>query len=363
MTSLYDKQNLKTGRVTDRMAASAEGRRRKTAAAALSVISNTLLVALKSIVGIAFGSVGVLSEAIHSATDLLAAGIAYLSVRASDTPPDAAHPYGHGKIESISGLAEALLIYLAGGFIIVQAVHQLASPGHAPGKLGIGMAVMAFSALVNIFLSSHLHRVARATESLALEADARHLRTDVLTSCGVLGGLLLVRLTGRAWFDPATALLVAFLVLGAAVKLTRDALQPLMDASLPPEEELAIHQVLDGDARVLGYHKLRTRKSGSQRHADVHVQIDDDCTLVQAHDLTEELEDRIREALPAININIHIEPYYAEMRHQREAHGMTETPQGRNLSAPDADSPPIHSSDASRDRNGNDPLEPHIGAS
>jgi len=374
MTSSHNK-NLKTGRLTDRMAASVQIRRRKTAAAALSVLSNLLLVALKSIVGIAFGSVSVLSEAIHSATDLLAAGIAYLSVRASDTPPDADHPYGHGKIESISGLAEALLIYLAGGFIIYEALHKLIAHGRSAQEVEPGLAVMAFSAVVTAMLSSHLFHVARATDSLALEADARHLRTDVLTSCGVFVGLLLVRLTGRAWFDPATALLVALLILSTAFKLTRDALQPLLDASLPAEEELAIHQVLDADARVLGYHKLRTRKSGSQRHADVHVQIDDDCTLVQAHDLTEELEDKIRDALPGININIHIEPYYAEMRHQREAHGLIDPPSARAPIAPSAEESPLNSSHAnpsnersdarfneSRDRIGSDPIEPRTGA-
>jgi cation diffusion facilitator family transporter len=363
MTSPNDKQHSKQNLRAARVATAAAGRRRKTAAAALSVVSNTLLVILKLIVGIGFGSVGVISEAIHSATDLLAAAIAYLSVRASDTPPDADHPYGHGKIESISGLAEALLIYLAGGFIITQAAQKLMAPDHHAGEVGAGLAVMAFSAAINAVLSTHLRRVAQATDSLALEADARHLRADVLTSCGVFGGLLLVRFTGQAWFDPVTALLVALLILSTAFKLTRDALRPLMDASLPPEEELAIHQVLDTDTRVLGYHKLRTRKSGSQRHADVHVQIDDDCTLVQAHDLTEELEDQIRAALPAININIHIEPYYAEMRHQREVHGISDLPpSGDAPSAPDAEGPRANLSNASRDRIDGNSIEPHTGA-
>jgi cation diffusion facilitator family transporter len=362
MTPPYERSNLKTGRITDRMAAAARKRRIKTAAAALSILSNTLLVVLKLSVGLWLGSVSMLSDAIHSSTDLMAAAIAYLSVRASDTPPDADHPYGHGKIESISGLAEALLIYLAGGFIINEAIHKLLAHGRDAKEVGPGMVVMAFSAALNVALSTHLFRVARATDSQALEADARHLRTDVLTSCGVFIGLWLVHLTGRSWFDPVTALLVALLILGTAFKLTHDALRPLMDASLPAEEELAIHQVLDGDARVLGYHKLRTRKSGSQRHADVHVQIDDDCTLVQAHDLTEELEDRIRAALPDIYINIHIEPYYAEMRHQREAHGMIDPTQHAaplisNSAGPQSESPHKHDG-----RPASDPADPHTGA-
>ena len=277
---------------------------------------------LKLAVGLATGSVGVLSEAMHSATDLLAASIAYLSVRASDTPPDEKHPYGHGKIESVSGLAEALLIMAAACLIIYEAVHKLRSPVQHPPAVSAGLVVMAFSAVVTAFLSRYLSRVARETDSIALEADARHMRTDVVTSVGVAAGLLLVRLTGRAWFDPVMALFVALLILHTGYKLGHEALHPLLDARLPVEEEAAIQEVLETHPGVLSYHKLRTRKAGSQRHADVHVQIDDNCTLVEAHALTEQLEDRIRAALAGININIHIEPYLDELRHQQEVHGV-----------------------------------------
>ena len=297
--------------------------RRKTSAARLSVGCNALLVLLKLAVGIASGSVGVLSEALHSATDLLAASIAYLSVRASDTPPDEDHPYGHGKIESVSGLAEALLIIAAGFLIIYEALNKLRAPVQEPPAVGAGLAVMAFAAVVTGFLSQYLRRVAQETDSLALEADARHLRTDVVTSVGVAVGLALVRLTGRAWFDPALALCVSLLILHTGYKLGHDALHPLLDARLPVEEEAAIQEVLETHPGVLSYHKLRTRKAGSQRHADVHVQIDDNCSLVEAHALTEQLEDGIRAALSGININIHIEPYLAELRHQQEVHGVS----------------------------------------
>jgi cation diffusion facilitator family transporter len=299
-------------------------RGRKTAAAGLSVLSNTLLVGLKFGVGFWTGSVGVLAEAVHSLADLMAAGIAFISVRVSDAPPDADHPYGHGKVEGISGLAEAALIAVGAIFIVVESLQKLISSHRgATIDVGPGLIVMALSAVVNTVLSAHLIRTARATDSLALEADARHLRSDVFSSLGVFVGLLLVRLTGRGLFDPLTGLVVSLLIVRTAWKLMQEALHPLMDARLPNEEEAAIRGVLDEDPRVLGYHKLRTRKSGSQRHADVHVQVNDHCTLVEAHDLTEELEDRIREALPAIYINIHTEPYEAEMRHQREAHGVS----------------------------------------
>lgn len=297
-------------------------RRRKESAARLSIFSNSALVVLKLAVGFWTGSVSIISEALHSATDLIASGIAFLSVRASDLPPDEQHPYGHGKIESLSGMAEALLIFAAAGYIIYESIGKLRTPGEAhPFTAGIGMAVMGLSVVVNIVMSRYLFRVAGETDSQALHADAEHLRTDVVTSLGVFIGLALVRVTGNAWLDPVTALLVALVIMFTAFRLTHDAYHLLLDMRLPPEEEAKIHDLLEADPRVLGYHKLRTRKSGSHRHADVHVQVDDDYTLIEAHDISEELEDRIREALPSTHINIHIEPYRAELRHQHEAHG------------------------------------------
>lgn len=312
--------------------------RRKRKAALLSILSNSVLVAAKLIVGILNGSVSVLSEAIHSATDLIASLIAFFSVRASDSPPDAEHPYGHGKIEGISGLAEALLIFLAAAYIVYEATTKLLKP-HAPApSVDAGLAIMAISAITNFFLSRHLRRVAHETDSLALEADGEHLGTDVITSLGVFAGLALVRITHLGWFDPVTGLGVALLIIHTAYRLTRHSMKPLLDARLPVEEEEQIKSILNNDTRVLGYHKLRTRKSGSQRHADVHVLIDDDSTLVEAHDLTEELEDGVRIALPDIQINIHIEPYHAEMQHQQEAHGLSQAQANpKSIEAPPVD--------------------------
>ena len=307
----------------DRNAQADAPRNRKTAAARLSIASNALLVLLKIGVGVWSGSVSILSEAVHSASDLLASSIAYFSVRVSDAPPDTEHPFGHGKIEGLSSFAEALLIILAAGFIIFEAGHKLLNPDPAlPAALEAGLALMAFSALLNTFLSRYLRRVAEETDSQALKADAAHIQTDVVTSLGVLVGLALARATHRAWFDPLAALIVALMIFQAAYRLIRDALDLLLDARLPHEEEAQIQDALEDDPRVLGYHKLRTRKSGSQRHADVHVLIEDDCSLIEAHDIAEDIEDRIRALLPHTFVNIHIEPYRAEMKHQEDSHGM-----------------------------------------
>lgn len=295
---------------------------RKRRAAGLSILSNSLLVLSKLVVGFWSGSVAALSEAVHSATDLMASCIAFASVRVSDTPPDAEHPYGHGKVESISSLAEAVLIYLAATYIIYESATKLYA-GTKPGELGAAIAVMGASVIVNFFMSRYLRKVARDTDSQALMADAEHLHVDVLTAAGVFVGLGLSQATGLAWLDPVAALCVSLLIIKAGMELTVPALSTLLDACLPEEEEQQIRQLLDSDARVLGYHKLRTRKAGSQRHIDVHVQMPDQYTFVEAHEVSEELEDKIRDlfGFAPVHVHIHMEPYLHEMQHQIDVHG------------------------------------------
>ena len=288
--------------------------------ARLSIYSNTALTLAKLVMGVLSGSVGVLSEAAHSAVDLLASWIAYFAVRVSDLPPDEDHPYGHGKVESLSGMLEALLIFGAAAFIIYEALNALIHK-ELPHNVILGIWTMAGSALINTLISRRLLAVARATDSLALEADALHLSTDVWTSLGVLGGLIAVKYTGIWWIDPVVALGVAVLILHASYVLVKRALNPLLDQNLPEEEIQIVKDLLEADEAVLGFHKLRTRQSGSYRHIDAHVLMDDNLTLLQSHDLTEALEDRIRLQLKNTEVTLHTEPYYAEMQHQHEHHG------------------------------------------
>ncbi|MFM7320332.1 MAG: cation diffusion facilitator family transporter [Armatimonadota bacterium] len=297
----------------------------KVAAARLSVISNTLLVLGKLAVGFGIGSVAVLSEAVHSATDLVAAVIAYFAVRAADAPPDDRHPYGHGKFEALSSLIEGILIFVAAGVIAVSAVRSLFGGTHAHTPVW-GMVAMGVSAAVNIGVARRLFRVARETESPALEADAHHLMTDVWTSAAVFVGLGLVAATGEARFDPLVALGVAFMVVRTASGICRDAVGFLLDGRLPDDEIEVVEGILRGDGRVLSYHKLRSRRSGGERHVDVHIQVDDDLSLREAHALTEDLEDRIRKALPGMEVVIHTEPFEEERRHHEEV----EHPRGRH---------------------------------
>ena len=293
--------------------------RRKRDAARWSLTASATLLGLKIIVGAVTGSAGILAEAVNSAADLVGSALALLSVRASDEPPDHSHAYGHGKIENLSGAATAALILVGGVFAIGEAVRHLLHPNPLPG-LGWGIAVMGASAVVNLIVSRRLLWVGRQTDSPALAADGHHLQTDVITSLGVLTGLTLVHLTGKVWWDSVAAFGVSFLILRVGFGLAGEAVLTLSDAALPPDEEAALTAILTAHPNVRGFHKLRTRKSGSHRHVDVHVQIADTHTFVEAHRLTEELEDRLRLALPNLHPIIHIEPDEDEARHQRQQH-------------------------------------------
>ena len=270
-------------------------------------------------VAFATGSIGVLAEVVNSAGDLMGAFIVYLSVRASELPPDETHAYGHGKIENLSGAATASLIITGGAYAGFQAVMHLIHPEMLPNQI-IGLAVMAFSAILNFLVSSHLLKVARLTDSPALEADGHHLRTDVYTSVGVLVGLLLSWATHNPRWDAVAALLVSLLILKVGYELALSAVMTLSDHSLPPNEEKMLTDILRAHPAVLSFHRLRTRKSGSQRHADVHVQIADSHTFVEAHRLTEDIEDQMRMALPNLDPVIHMEPHDDELAHQLEQH-------------------------------------------
>jgi cation diffusion facilitator family transporter len=292
----------------------------KIAAARLSLLSNSLLTVIKLTIGIFTGSVSVISEGAHSLTDVLASGLALYTVRKADLPPDADHPYGHGKMENLSALTQGAFLFGIGGYIIYEAVHHLLK--HAgPQRVDWGMGIMAVSATVNIFIVRYVQRTAEATNSASLRATAQDHRADIYTAIGVLIGLILVRVTGNGLFDPLLALGVALVILHGAWGVASEAAHTLLDQQLPAEDIQRIRQVFDSDANVLGYHKLKTRRAGSIRYVDAHVLMDDNLTLLHAHELTEELEASIRAALPQSVATLHTEPFRAEQQHQQQEHG------------------------------------------
>lgn len=281
---------------------------RKVKVAALSIISNVTLILLKVTAGILSGSVSIISEAIHSGMDLLAAIITFFSVRLSSKPADKGHPYGHGKIENVSGVVEALLIFAAAFFIIKAAVEKMMHPGEM-GETAVAVGVMMISAAANAIVSKKLYKVAKEEDSVALEADALHLKTDVYTSLGVGAGLVLIKLTGLFILDPIVAILVALLIIKEAWSLCRNAFCPLLDTKLSDEEEEKIKTIISGyKGKVVDYHKLRTRKSGNMKYIDFHMLVDEGLSVGEAHGLSEELEKDIEEAIKNTNVNIHIEP-------------------------------------------------------
>jgi len=310
---------------------------RKSRAALMSVVSNTLLVAGKLAVGLLIGSVSVISEAVHSAVDLVAALIALFSVRRSDLPADADHPFGHGKIENISGTVEALLIFLAAGWIVWEAVEKLLGSGHLEDT-GWGIAVMFVSAAVNIVVSRMLFRVGRETDSVALLADAWHLRTDVYTSVGVMGGLLVIWV-GKwkaphlhlDWVDAAAALVVAAMIIRAAWRLTVQSVRDLLDVKLPDEEEGEIKKIINEHfPAIRGFHQFRTRKAGNTRHVDFHIKVDPQMTLESSHALSKEVSQGIKKRFPRATVVVHVEPCLGECE-KRCVEGCLLTEGSRNL--------------------------------
>ncbi|HZK43958.1 MAG TPA: cation diffusion facilitator family transporter [Syntrophomonadaceae bacterium] len=277
-------------------------------AAWISVASNTTLMLSKFIVGISIGSVSVISEAIHSANDLLASFIAVFAVKKSSDPPDERHPYGHGKIENVSGTIEALLIFIAAILIINEAIKKITT-GSQVDAIGWGIAVMGISAVINWFVSAYLLKVAHETDSIALEADGMHLRTDVYTSLGVFVGLIMIHFTGWNIIDPIAAILVALLIIKAAYDLTKKAFMPLVDVALDDEIIMVIEDILAEEKDCyLEYHDLRTRKAGRESHIDFHLVIDEEKTVKEAHDICDKIETRIKDAIPYAHILIHVEP-------------------------------------------------------
>ncbi|WP_425059421.1 cation diffusion facilitator family transporter [Sporomusa carbonis] len=279
--------------------------------ARLSVVSNTLLVMLKLVVGIFTGSVSIVSEAAHSGVDLIAALVAYVAVKKSGKPPDSQHAYGHGKIENLSAAFEAVLIVLAALWIVYESVEKIKT-AHAPEYLEYGLFVMALSVAVNYWVSSKLYHVALLTGSHALEADALHLKADIWTSVGVFLGLGIIQYTGLYWLDPAIAIAVAVVVFKAGFDMTMKSIYELTDVSLPEDEEREIRTIVSSHPTVIAVHQLRTRRSGSFRLIDMHIILQKNMHLDKAHAVCDEIEATIQKKFNPCDVIIHLEPcdYY-----------------------------------------------------
>jgi cation diffusion facilitator family transporter len=245
----------------------------------------------------------------HSAIDLVASLVAYVSIRKADEPADESHPYGHEKMENLSAAVEGMLILVGSGVIVLEAVRRLVGGGHVQ-KLGFGIGVVAGSLVVNVFVSTYLQRRAREQESPALEGDAAHLRTDAATSAAVLAGLVLVQISGAEWIDAAVAIAVAGFIVVTGLRILARSGRVLVDEVLPADEMEAIAATVRGFGPdgVVGFHKLRARRAGPRRHVDLHVQFRAGTSLEGAHRTAHALQDAIAARVRNADVLIHLEP-------------------------------------------------------
>ncbi|ABS75033.1 cation transporter [Bacillus velezensis] len=274
----------------------------------LSVISNSLVVMLKIVVGIITGSVAILSEAIHSFLDLIAAFIAFISVRISKKPADTGHPYGHGKVENLSGTIETILIFAAGIWMIYECVQKLVNP--APVHLPVlGIVVMLAGALINLIVSKFVKREAEKVNSVAMKSNALHLLTDVYTSLGVAASLLVVTVTEWYILDPIIGMVLAVYIIYEAFKLMKEAFPPLIDTRLSEEEEKTILKIIETfQQEFIEIHDFRTRRSGPQEYIDFHMVVASHVTIKDVHDLCDRIERDITNEFKQAQVMIHPEP-------------------------------------------------------
>jgi len=285
--------------------------RRNRAAATLSVASNATLAVAKLVVGLVTGSVAVLSDAANSAGDLVASGIAFAGVRAASRPADEDHPYGHERSENLAALVEGLLVLAAGGAVAVEAARRLITGSAGLVSLDLAVGVMVASALVNLAVSARLRRVAHATSSPAIAADAAHIASDVWTSAGAAAGLAVVWATGWTRVDAAVGVAIALYVVAVGARIAWRAGQILMDQALPEQEMDLISATLDEFAarEGVGFHALRARRSGTKRHIDMHMVVDPDTTVREGHALSGRVKAAVRRALPGSEVLIHLEDH------------------------------------------------------
>jgi cation diffusion facilitator family transporter len=277
-------------------------------AAGLSFSSNFTLMFLKLAIGLYTGSIAVLSDALDSAEDTVASSFAFITVRVSARPADVEHPYGHGKAESLAAGAQAVLIGGGGVFIMYQAVRRLVV-GQADIVLGPGLAIMGVTALANLGVVLFVSRVARATGSLALTSETRHLRTNIAQAVAVMVGLAMVGLTGRNLFDPLVALILAAYILWTASRIFQSALVEIMDVSLPARElDVIEDSILRFRPQIAGYHHLRTRRSGRERYIELHLVVDPRKSVEEVHDICDRIEEEVSRRLPGAVVTIHMEP-------------------------------------------------------
>lgn len=280
----------------------------KVAAARVSIAAASGLAILKLVTGVLTGSLAVLSSAVDSLLDILMSGVNFMAIRHAEQPADDRHPYGHGKFETIATTFQALVIAASGGWICIEAIHRLQTGRVVEKPLG-GIVVMIVSLAASWFVARFLRRVARATDSSALEADSLHFAMDVYTNLALLLGLIALTWLKLPWLDPVMSLLVAGYILTEAFRLLRQGLRDLLDEQLPDSLRTEIEALIESHrGELFDYHNLRTRRAGSQKLIDFHLTVCKHLSVDEAHAITDYLETRIADKIRGSDVTIHIEP-------------------------------------------------------
>ncbi len=281
----------------------------KTSAARLSILAAAFLITLKFATGYITGSISVWASLLDSTMDIFASTINYFAVRAAARPADEDHTYGHGKAESLAGLFQSIVIAASGIFLIRESIRRIINPNQTSSEW-LGILTMLIAMTVSIALVRRLKRVARETESPALHADATHYVTDIFTNLGALLALVIVGLTPWQIADPIISITIAFYILWSAVSVGRESIDVLMDRRLPldVDEQIAVVVSSYKEEGVLGFHDLRTRRSGSQKFIDLHLEVERNMSLQDAHDVTVRVLRAIEAEIPRARVQIHTDP-------------------------------------------------------
>lgn len=311
----------------------------KLRAATFSICGAFGLAVIKLFIALTSGSMAVMASAIDSLLDILMSGVNFMAIRHAEQPPDQCHPFGHGKFETLATLFQALVISASGAWIIYESVIRLME-GKQLASLNEGIGVLAFSAVVSWLIARNLSRVAKKTDSSALAADSLHFRMDIYTNLGLMAGLLTIRWFDIHWLDSALSILVASYILHEALQLIKRSMTEILDQQLPDEIQQRIHQLICSHGGPLaGYHGLRTRRAGSMKIMDFHLEVCKDMTVAEAHKLTDSLEKRIEREIPGANVIIHIEPCAVDVCPGRE-HCQMEKSRIPQRFAQDGEQPP-----------------------
>lgn len=277
-------------------------------AASVALAAAFFLTALKLGVAAYSHSVGVLSEGIHSSLDLVSAIIAAYSIREAAKPADREHPYGHGKIETLSSLLESILLVLASVFIVAEGVNHIRHP-EALQHTGYAIATIAVSLVVSYAVFRHNAHAGRITDSGAIQVNALHFLADAVTSAGVLFALITIHFTGATWIDPVIAFLVAIYILGVSWRQLVRSIEELTDRRLPLPEVERAHEIIETfKPRIMEAHELKTRRSGVHRHFNFHALVCGRLSVAESHDVCDEIEGALEGEFPGSHVSIHVEP-------------------------------------------------------